>query len=144
MRRLLLAGFSAWMLCGLVDRESAVASDDRSAETLVSISSTTVTMNNRDPYYQPFVAEVSPKGPVRWINPTPSPHTVRHDGCKTDGPCLFDSGAVAPDEQFVLPGLPPGRYPYHCELHPVMRGILVVKEPRQSAQAMGEFPGESR
>jgi len=35
-----------------------------------------------------------------------------------------------PDGTFSIPSLPPGEYPYHCELHPVMRGTLVVVDPR--------------
>ena len=81
------------------------------------------------PYYQPAVAVVPAGAAVQWINPTASFHSVRDNNCATNGPCLFDSGSVSPDGSFLLPGLPPGEYSYHCELHPVMRGKLVVLEP---------------
>ena len=81
------------------------------------------------PYYQPAVAVVPAGTAIQWINPTASYHSVRDNGCATDGPCLFDSGSVSPDGSFLLPGLPPGEYSYHCELLPVMRGKLVVVEP---------------
>jgi plastocyanin len=81
------------------------------------------------PYYLPAVATVSADAPIEWMNPTSLAHTVRHDGCRASSVCAFDSGPVHPEGRFTIPGLPPGRYPYHCALHPVMRGTLVVKAP---------------
>lgn len=78
------------------------------------------------PYYQPQVAVVAAGTPVRWVNTTGSPHSVRHDECLTDQTCAFQSIAVPPDSNFLLAPLPPGHYGYHCELHPIMRGTLVV------------------
>ncbi len=96
-----------------------------------------ILLENWPPYYQPSIATVSANTPVEWINQTPSPHSIRHDGCLNDIVCLFDSGAVAPDKSYTLTGLPPGRYSYHCELHPIMRGVLMVVDhtggaPRQT------------
>lgn len=85
-----------------------------------------IKMESWAPYYRPFVAEIQLHTAIRWNNPTGSTHTVRHDGCAKKGPCLFDSGAVPPHGSYTISGLAPGRYPYHCELHPIMRGELVV------------------
>ncbi len=87
-----------------------------------------ITMENGSPYYQPIAPTVQPHRPIEWINPTASPHTIRHDGCVTDGPCAFDSGEVPPNGSYAIAGLPPGRYPYHCQIHPIMRGELHVLE----------------
>ncbi len=88
-----------------------------------------ITIESSSPYYLPASATVSAGAPIQWDNPTASHHTVTHDGCESDGPCAFDSGSVAPNGSFALPSLPPGRYPYHCTLHPIMRGILTVLDP---------------
>ena len=88
-----------------------------------------ITFETTSPYYHPQVAFVSTGTPVRWVNATGSPHSVRHDGCLTDDHCAFQSIAVPPDSSFLIAPLPPGRYGYHCELHPVMRGTLVVLAP---------------
>ncbi|NOT95831.1 MAG: hypothetical protein HOP00_05935 [Nitrospira sp.] len=80
------------------------------------------------PYYEPNTLVVPAGVPVRWVNPTASPHSVRHDGCLTDGLCAFESIPVPPDSSFVIGPLPPGSYRYHCELHPIMRGTLIVVE----------------
>ena len=98
-----------------------------------SIGPMLITMENWSPYYEPFEAVVQAHRPIKWMNPTPSPHTIRHDGCTSPGPCAFDSGAVPPDGTYMLPGLPPGRYPYHCEIHPIMRGELIVRTDDREA-----------
>jgi plastocyanin len=85
-----------------------------------------IVIESASPYFEPASATVGAGSPILWENPTPSPHTVTHDGCVQDGPCAFDSGTVAPDQKFALSGLPAGRYSYHCRLHPIMRGTLVV------------------
>ncbi|GJL65396.1 MAG: hypothetical protein NPIRA05_03670 [Nitrospirales bacterium] len=95
-------------------------------------SPVSIHMESWAPYYRPFEATIQSGTPIHWNNPTASSHTVRHDGCDKEGPCLFDSGAVPPNGSFSVPGLAPGRYPYHCELHPIMRGQLVVARSVES------------
>lgn len=88
-----------------------------------------IVMEDGAPYYVPVTATVASGNPIRWDNPTPTHHTVTHNGCVEDGhPCLFDSGPVPPGAQFTIPGLPAGRYLYHCRIHPIMRGVLTVTD----------------
>ena len=90
---------------------------------------TQILMENGSPYYVPATATVASRAPIRWDNPTPTHHTVTHNDCgKETQPCLFNSGTVAPGEHFTVPGLPAGHYPYHCGIHPIMRGQLVVTD----------------
>jgi plastocyanin len=91
-----------------------------------SLPAVTISLETVAPYYEPFVAVVPPGVPIRWVNPTASPHSIRHDGCLGDESCAFHSMTLPPDSSFMIAPLPPGRYTYHCELHPIMRGILVV------------------
>ena len=86
----------------------------------------TITLESTSPYYHPAVAAVTAGSTVEWVNPTASYHTIQHDGCATGLRCAFNSGSVAPNGRYVLDPLPPGEYPYHCELHPIMRGVLIV------------------
>ena len=77
----------------------------------------------------PAAVTVTAGGAVRWDNPTPTHHTVTHDGCfEEGGRCAFDSGAVEPNGTYTIPSLPPGRYPYQCRIHPIMRGIIIVTD----------------
>jgi len=88
-----------------------------------------VSMDSGSPYYVPASVTVTAGAAIRFDNPTPTHHTVTHDGCfEEGGRCAFDSGAVEPDGSFTIPNLPPGRYPYQCRIHPIMRGIIIVTD----------------
>lgn len=87
-----------------------------------------IAIDSSSPYFMPKAATIAPDAPIRWDNMTGSHHTITHEGCESGGVCVFDSGMLAPDRSYELPGLPAGIYPYLCRLHPIMRGILVVQE----------------
>ena len=88
-----------------------------------------VLMDSGSPYYVPAAVTVASGASIRWDNPTPTHHTVTHDGCFDEGDrCGFDSGAVDPGGSYTIPNLPPGRYPYQCRIHPIMRGMIIVTE----------------
>ena len=90
---------------------------------------TQVLMDSGSPYYVPAAVTVTAGGAIRWENPTPTHHTVTHDAClEESGRCAFDSGAVEPGGAYTIPSLPPGRYPYQCRIHPIMRGMIIVTE----------------
>jgi plastocyanin len=85
-----------------------------------------ITIENASPYFLPATATVARGAGIQWSNPTATYHTITSDGCRNGGRCLFDSGSIPPDGTYTLPGLPPGRYSYHCTLHPIMRGVIEV------------------
>lgn len=92
-------------------------------------TATQIMIEDGSPYFAPAKATVASGSPISWYNPTPTDHTVTQNGCVEDGTtCLFDSGIIPPGEQFSIQGLPPGRYPYHCRIHPIMRGVLTVTD----------------
>jgi len=93
-----------------------------------------IQMESWSPYYQPEAASVALGTVVRWENPTATHHTVTQDGCENGDPCLFDSGAIPPSGVYELPELPPGQYAYHCTLHPIMRGTVVVIGPTSPSE----------
>jgi plastocyanin len=98
-------------------------------------SYTQIIMEDGSPYFVPVTATIASGSPIRWDNPTPTHHTVTHNACVDEsGPCAFDSGTVAPGDTYTLPGLPPGRYPYHCRIHPIMRGVLTVTDAALPSQ----------
>ncbi len=97
--------------------------------TSATSSAAQVFMDSGSPYYVPAAVTVTAGAAIRWDNPTPTHHTVTHDGCFEDsGRCAFDSGAVEPGGTYTIPNLPPGRYPYQCRIHPIMRGIIIVTD----------------
>lgn len=88
-----------------------------------------VLMDSGSPYYVPAAVTVTAGAAIRWDNPTPTHHTVTHDACLDgNGRCAFDSGAVEPGGTYTIPSLPPGRYPYQCRIHPIMRGMIIVTD----------------
>ncbi|MDH5741702.1 MAG: hypothetical protein OEY77_15385 [Nitrospira sp.] len=94
---------------------------------------TRIMMEDGSPYYVPIAPTVVSHTPIRWDNPTPTHHTVTHSGCAEEGSsCLFDSGAVPPGSSYSVLGLPAGQYTYHCRIHPIMRGQLIVTDSPSS------------
>ena len=93
-----------------------------------------ITIGTFSPYYSPNLAHINAGIPITWENPTLTMHSITHDGCKTGDRCAFDSGAIGPQRTFTVPHLQPGYYPYHCTFHPIMRGVVVVRESDRSNQ----------
>ncbi len=90
---------------------------------------TAITIESTSPYFVPKSVTISTGSPIKWENPTGSEHTVTHIGCVDEGDlCAFDSGLMLPSGTFAVPGLAPGRYPYLCRIHPIMRGVITVTE----------------
>lgn len=58
---------------------------------------------------------------VTWANVDAVPHTVTSDTQ------LWSSGDIAPGNSFTMTFNTAGTYPYHCEMHPSMQAIVVVK-----------------
>lgn len=82
------------------------------------------------PFFSPNQTTISVGTTLIWKNRTHEPHTIVSDDCRLGNQCSFDSGFVAPNARFILPQLTPGRYPYHCGIHPFMRGLLTIHPPR--------------
>jgi plastocyanin len=59
--------------------------------------------------------------PVRFDNADDVAHTVTSD----DG--LFDSGPLEPGKSFSYAFSRRGTFRYHCEIHPAMKGSVVVR-----------------
>ena len=103
------------------------------AQGFAAVPQLQITIEGQSPYFQPVRPVVLTGFTIRWNNPTATEHTITHDACSGGGPCMFDSGVVPPNGSFTLAGLPPGQYPYHCRLHPIMRGVLRVLDNDGSA-----------
>ena len=96
---------------------------------------TQITIENGSPYFVPKAVTVSSQMAIRWENPTPTEHTITHNGCLEYGEaCVFDSGMVLPNGTFTVPSLAPGRYPYICRIHPIMHGVITVTDASAPSQ----------
>jgi plastocyanin len=75
-----------------------------------------------DNYFKPEPLEVSPGTTVRWKNLGDHRHTVTSDNG------LFKSAPLEHEGEFSFTFDKPGKYSYHCDVHPKeMRGTVVVK-----------------
>jgi plastocyanin len=76
----------------------------------------------RDFAFGPTYTRVEPGDSVRWIQ-TGSLHTVTS---RAASPERFDSGPLLSGREFLRAFPAAGRYPYHCTIHPEMRGVVQV------------------
>ena len=118
-RLLFLCAFSTWIFFPSPDLPMLGAS-----------SSHNIHINAQPPFFSPEQLTLSVGTPLTWKNRTQEPHTIVSDDCRFGNTCSFDSGFLGPNGRFSLPPLKPGRYPYHCGIHPFMRGLLTIHPPQ--------------
>jgi plastocyanin len=70
--------------------------------------------------FQPAAIVVDLGETVEWTNTGNADHTVDSD---TE---IFESGILDSGETYSYTFGEPGIFPYHCDLHPHMRGMVVV------------------
>jgi len=83
---------------------------------------------DREPFYSPPSVILQPGQIIQWKNQSMQSHTITHDGCGQRYGCAFHSGHLHPGEEFTVRDLAAGTYPYHCNIHPFMRGVIVVDQ----------------
>ena len=71
--------------------------------------------------FVPERLEVAAGDTVVWANKDLVPHTVTASGAKVE------SGELAPNKSWRFVAKRKGEMAYICRLHPVMKGLLVVK-----------------
>lgn len=72
--------------------------------------------------FQPAELRVATGTKVTWTNTGAEFHTVTSD----DAGKTFDSHVVNPKETFTLTFSTAGTFPYHCDFHPWMKGVVRV------------------
>ncbi len=80
-----------------------------------------VPVDIRDSRYLPPTLTVPVGSTVRWTNRDEETHTVT----STTG--RFGSPGLDLDETYTYTFTTPGMYPYTCDLHPIMGGMIVVQ-----------------
>lgn len=88
------------------------------------------------PFFSPNSVTVFQGTTIRWVNGTNEIHTIISDECSRSSSCRLNSGVIKPYDSYDLSRLAPGRYTYHCGLHPFMRGtITILSQKRRSRSA---------
>ncbi|WP_447964216.1 cupredoxin domain-containing protein [Nitrospira sp. Ecomares 2.1] len=98
-----------------------------STQPMLWASSPQIAIQSAPPFFSPNHLMIRLDTSLTWKNNTGEAHSIVADDCQSRSRCSFDSGVIRPDHQYVLTRLAPGRYPYHCGLHPFMRGLLTVQ-----------------
>ena len=75
----------------------------------------------RDNQFLPARVEVTAGTVVEWLNQGARDHTVTADDRS------WDSGSIAPGNSWRFRFDRPGTYAIHCEPHPSMRGVVIVR-----------------
>jgi len=82
------------------------------------------TITIKDFAFSPAALTVKTGTTVTWVNDDSAPHTVVSD----DGaPVPFTSAQLATGASFQQTFTQAGTYPYHCSIHPSMKGTIVVE-----------------
>ncbi len=89
-------------------------------------SSRNILIYPQPPFFSPNQLTIKLGTSLTWQNRTQEPHTIVSDDCRFGQQCSFDSGFLRPNAFFTLPPLQSGTYPYHCGIHPFMRGLLTI------------------
>lgn len=109
--RLVVLVAGAAVLAG--NRPAGTGSDGRPRRHVIVIAAMT---------FRPGVLAVAPGDTVVWVNQDLLPHT----STATPG---WDSGSIGIGGTALFVPRRPGRFGYQCIFHPVMKGMLVVKNP---------------
>jgi len=74
--------------------------------------------------FDPSVLTVKAGTTVTWVNNDGAAHTIVSD---TGTPASFSSDPFATGASYTFTFTQPGIYPYHCSIHPTMKGEIIVQ-----------------
>jgi plastocyanin len=119
---LLLAAFAAGALLAAASPGAGAAGQ---ATVTTAASPAAVEINNFK--FMPATLTVVAGTTVTWTNDDTSPHTV------TEQNKVFHSAALDTKDTFSYQFAAPGEYVYHCSIHPMMVGRIIVKPAGKSS-----------
>jgi plastocyanin len=74
--------------------------------------------------FEPSTLTVKAGTTVTWVNNDGASHTIVSD---TGSPVSFSSDPFATGASYTFTFTQPGTYPYHCSIHPAMKGEIIVQ-----------------
>jgi len=115
--------------------ETSFHLDESSDESLIVPLSTDVIIQSNsfvkgcektDECYLPAILRINPGESVKWFNADSAAHSVTSGVPDRYAGRMFDRTMSHAGDTFTLVFERVGDYPYHCSLHPWMRGIIIV------------------
>jgi len=90
----------------------------------------TVSVSIVDFAFTPSTITVPVGTTVRWTNNGNAPHTVT----STSSSRAFDSGTLNSGDTFQHTFTTAGQFPYRCNIHPSMTGMVIVEQQKEEVQ----------
>lgn len=113
---LLLAGCKAYQQEVRPSRAPAGSAPKQSIPRMMNVAI-------QDFSFNPGTIRIKAGETVVWTNNDGTPHTVT----AVSGPEMFDSGRLGKGRSFSQAFKTPGTYKYQCNIHPSMRGTVIVE-----------------
>jgi plastocyanin len=85
-------------------------------------SGNTITIKNFA--FDPSTLTVKTGTVVTWMNQDGATHALASDA---GSPAAFSSDPLSPGTSYTFTFTQPGTYPYHCSIHPSMKGTIIVQ-----------------
>jgi amicyanin len=82
----------------------------------------TVVINIKNFAFNPSTVTIKAGTIVTWVNNDSAPHTVT-----SDSGSLLHSSTLSPGQSFSFTFANTGTFNYHCSIHPMMHGQIVVE-----------------
>src|SRR5918998_3894614 len=105
------------------------------AESTITAPNSPTTVDISNNAFNPAQLNVAPGTTVTFVNNDTVPHTATADNG------AFDTGELQPGYSMDVFLDGEGTVPYHCELHPEMKGSIVVGEAGQAGEGGGAEEG---
>jgi plastocyanin len=118
MRKKIIGILSCLML--MVPILTVTAQQNESTQRVILLNPLDQNIAISDFQYNPANVTVPVGTKVIWTNNGPSEHTVTSDTL------VFNSGTIAVGHQWNFTFTAVGTYPYHCAIHPMMHGVVIV------------------
>jgi plastocyanin len=112
----------ACMAAGCASPQAAPASPAPAASPSAPGGGDAITIKNFA--FSPATLAVNTGTTVTWTNKDSAPHIVVSD---TGAPQAFSSESLSDGASFIFTFTQAGTYPYHCSIHPSMKGTIMVQ-----------------
>jgi plastocyanin len=96
--------------------------------TATILNQTNVSITIRNYAFSPQYVTISKGTTITWTNMDPIPHQIINDPTGTSGlGQMFRSSPLEMGQSYSFTFTSPGMFPYHCNIHPNMRGKFEVR-----------------
>ncbi|WP_042684350.1 PEFG-CTERM sorting domain-containing protein [Candidatus Nitrosotenuis chungbukensis] len=120
---------SIFVLVALMAVAPAVFADHAKETVSITPGSSAPGCEATNNCYDPSEVTIDVGGEVTWSNDDTAAHTVTSGDIRQDGPDgHFDSGLFMAGKSFTYKFEEAGEFPYFCQVHPWMTGMVIVQE----------------